>query len=89
MSGEGQQLEVLLACFEGHKRAGKLHSELGKKLEADGAKILDQAVFSVTPEGKVGVYDPRRTLAGTLIPALTWGLFGLIASGGSWRSLVL
>ena len=39
-------------------------------------------------KGKAQVYDPRRTLAGTLTPALTWGLFGLLA-GGSWKSLVI
>ena len=35
------------------------------------------------------VYDPRRTIAGTLTSALTWGLFGLAASGGSWISLAV
>jgi outer membrane lipoprotein SlyB len=33
------------------------------------------------------VHDPRQVLIGTLTPALTWGLFGLIASG--WLGLVI
>ena len=89
MSTGDAQLEVLLACFEGHKRAGKVHGTLGKKLEASGAKILDQAVLSVTDKGKAKVYDPRRVLWGTVLPAITWGAFGLLASGGSWKSLVI
>jgi len=88
MSSEDPQLEVLLACFEGDKRAGKVHHPLTKQLKADGAKILDEVVFAVTAKGKVRAYDPRRTVAGTLTPALTWGVFGLLASGGSWWSLV-
>ena len=34
------------------------------------------------------IQDPRRSLAGTLTPAVTWGLFGLLASGG-WSGLVI
>lgn len=89
MSGGDSQVEVLLACFEGHQRAGKAHHSLTKKLEADGAKILDEVVLTVSAKGKARVYDPRRTVAGALTPALTWGLFGLIASGGSWVSLLV
>ena len=89
MSTGGPQLEVLLACFDGHKRAAKVHGPLGKKLEASGAKILGQAVFSVTDKGTAAVHDPRRTLWGTVTPAITWGAFGLLASGGSWKSLVV
>ena len=33
------------------------------------------------------VYDPRRSMAGALTSALTWGVFGLLASGGSWASV--
>ena len=46
-------------------------------------------MLTVTPKGKARVYDPRRTVAGTLTPALTWGVFGLLASKGNWKSLVL
>jgi uncharacterized membrane protein len=89
MSGEDPQLEVLLACFEGHKRAAKVHHPLSTQIKADGAEILDEAVLTVTPKGKARVYDPRRVLAGTLTPALTWGVFTLLASGGSWASAVI
>ncbi len=48
--------------------------------------MLDEVVVKVNGKGKAQVDDPRRTLAGTLTSALTWGLFGLAASGGSWVS---
>ena len=38
-------------------------------------------VLKVNAKGRALVYDPRRTLAGTLTPALTWGIFGLLAGG--------
>ncbi len=88
----GQQpsrLCVLLVCFAGAKRASHVRSELDKGLRSSGADLLDEAVLKVNGKGNAQVYDPRRTLAGTLTPALTWGLFGLLASGGSWKSLVL
>ena len=80
---------MLLACFDGHKRAGAVHRPLGRQLKTEGGKILDEVLFTVTPNGKARVHDPRRTVAGTLTSALTWGLFGLVASGGSWASLVV
>ena len=49
MSGEDPQLEVLLACFEGHKRAAKVHHPLSTQIKADGTEILDEAVLTVTP----------------------------------------
>ena len=84
-----EQLCVLLVCFAGAKRASHVRSELGKGLRSGGADLLDEAVLKVNGKGKAQVYDPRRTLAGTLTPALTWGLFGLLSSGGSWKKLVL
>ena len=89
MSAGQPRLEVLLACFEDRKRAARVHRPLSKQIKADGAEILDEVVLTVTPKGKARVYDPRRTVAGTLTPALTWGVFGLVASGGSWVSLVI
>ena len=86
----GQQpsrLCVLLVCFAGAKRAAHVRSELGKGLRSSGADLLDEAVLKVNRKGKAQVYDPRRTLAGTLTPALTWGLFGLLAGG--WKGLVI
>jgi uncharacterized membrane protein len=82
------QLCVLLVCFSGAKRASHVRSELGNGVRSGGGTLLDEAVLNVSRKGKAMVHDPRRTMAGALTPALTWGLFGLLASGGSWRSLV-
>jgi hypothetical protein len=38
-------------------------------------------VLKITAKHKALIYDPRRTLAGSLTPALTWGIFGLLAGG--------
>ena len=81
------RLCVLLVCFAGAKRASQVRSALDKRLRSSGAVLLDEAVLKVNGEGKTQVYDPRRTLAGTLTPALTWGLFGLLAGG--WMGLVI
>ena len=89
---EGQQptrLCVLLVCFAGAKRASHVRSELGNGVRSSGGSVLDEVVLKVSRKGKASVYDPRRTMAGALTPALTWGLFGLVASGGSWKSLVI
>jgi uncharacterized membrane protein len=83
------QLCVLLVCFAGAKRASHVESELGRGVRTSGGSVLDEVVLKVSRKGKAMVYDPRRTLAGTLTSALTWGLFGLAASGGSWISLAL
>ena len=88
----GQQpsrLCVLLVCFAGAKRASHVRSELGKGVRSGGGALLDEVVLRVNGKGKAMVHDPRRTMAGALTPALTWGLFGLLASGGSWKSLVI
>ena len=87
-SEDDPPLEVLLACFEGRKRAAKVHHPLSKQIKAEGAEILDEAVLTVTPKGKARVYDPRRVVAGTLTPALTWGAFTLLGGGKGW-SLVI
>jgi uncharacterized membrane protein len=88
---EGRQpsrLCVLLVCFSGAKRASRVKSELGKGVRSGGGTLLDEVVLRVNGKGKAMVHDPRRTRAGALTSALTWGLFGLLASGGSWKSLV-
>ena len=72
---------VLLACFAGAKRAEKIHRELNKRIAKGGDAILDEVVVKVNAKRKAQVHDPRRTLAGTLTPVLTWGLFGLLAGG--------
>jgi uncharacterized membrane protein len=89
---EGQQptrLCVLLVGFAEAKSASHAKSELSKAVRSSGGALLDEAVLRVSRKGKAMVYDPRRTMAGALTPALTWGLFGLAASGGSWSSLVV
>lgn len=39
MSSQAPQLEVLLACFEGHNRAAKVHGPRSTQIKADGAEI--------------------------------------------------
>ena len=72
---------ALLACFAGAKRAAKIRRQLDKRIGQSGDAILDQVVLKVDAKHKAQVHDPRRTLAGTLTPALTWGIFGLLAGG--------
>lgn len=88
MSTAGPELEVLLACFQGRQRAARIRRALGGRITAGGEAILDEAVFRVSAKGKAQVYDPRRVVAGTLTPALTWGVFGWLASGG-WSGLAI
>jgi uncharacterized membrane protein len=85
------QLCVLLTSFAGTKtmRANRARPVIEEALRASGGRVLDEVVFEVDPKGKAHLYDPRRTLAGLLTSALTWGLFGLAASGGSLISLVI
>jgi uncharacterized membrane protein len=77
----GAELCVLLACFTGRKRAGKVRRQLDKRVGQSGDAILDQVVVAITAKRKARVHDPQRTLGGTLTPALTWGVFGLLAGG--------
>ena len=79
--GADAELCVLLACFAGPKRAAQIRSQLDKLIAGGGDTVLDQVVLKVDAKHKALVYDPRRTLAGTLTPALTWGIFGLLAGG--------
>jgi uncharacterized membrane protein len=83
------QLQVLLTCFDSHEEAGRVHHPLSREIKAGGATIFDEAVLKIMPNGKVRVYDPRRTIAGTVTPAVTWGVLGLLAGGGNWLSLVI
>jgi outer membrane lipoprotein SlyB len=84
-STAGTGLCVLLACFPGAKRAGKIRSELGQRIRRGPNKILDEVVLQVDARRRVHIYDPRKTVAGTLTTALTWGIFGLL--GGGWSGL--
>ena len=82
---------VLLACFDGPGTAGKARQPMDTELRSTGAVILGTSVLKVNAKHKASMHDPSRvlmgTLMGTLTPALTWGLLGLIGSG--WLSLVI
>jgi uncharacterized membrane protein len=88
MSSSDIQIEVLLACFDGHKHASKIHRPLDKKIKESGAVVLDQEVLQIDSKGKAQSSDPRRVVGGTLTPALTWGVFGFLAGGG-WSGLII
>jgi uncharacterized membrane protein len=81
------RLVVLLACFSGRRVAGQVRSEILQRLETDG-RLVDDVLLEVDAKHRARVHDPRRVAAGTLTPALTWGLFGLVA-GGDVRGLVI
>ena len=87
-SVDDPQLEILLACFEGHKRAGKSRRQLGRRINGGSGAVVDEVVLSVNHKGVVHTSDPRRVVSGTVTPAVTWGLFGLLASGG-WSGLLI
>lgn len=89
MSSTDPVLSLLLVCFNGRATAAKHRRPLVEQLIDDGAVVLDQAVLGASARRKVRVYDPRRTLAGALTPALTWGLLGLLASDGSVAGLLV
>ena len=72
---------LLLACFADAKRAGKVRRQLDGQIAQGDDAVLDQVVVRINAKHKVQVHDPRRVLAGTLTPVLTWGLFGLLAGG--------
>jgi hypothetical protein len=76
---------VLLACFGGPKAAAKARGPLEDKLRSGGDAVL--TVLTVNHKHKASVHDPRRLVAGTLVPLVTWGLFGLVANG--WHGLVI
>ena len=82
---------MLLACFAGSDRAAEIRRRVDKQIRDDGDAILDEVVVRINAKHKVRVYDPRRTLAGTLTSAVTWGIFGLLAGGlrglGIWAIL--
>src|SRR5262245_59371705 len=79
--GAGTQLCVLLACFAGPKRAVKIRRQLNERITQGGDAILDQVIVKVNAQYRALAYHPRRALAGVLTPALTWGVFGLLAGG--------
>ena len=58
---EGQQptrLCVLLACFDGAKKAHDVRPVLEKELRSAGGRVLDEVVLKVSGKGKAQIYDP-------------------------------
>ncbi len=82
-----KRLTLLLACFADPKGAGLARHTLGGGPGPHDEDFLDSVVFKVNGKHKASVHDPRRVLIGTLTPALTWGLFGLVANG--WVGLLI
>jgi len=75
------ELHVLLACFGERKGAAEGHARLDRLIAQGDCEILDQVVVRVNSRRAARVSDPRRTLAGSLTAALTWGVFGFLAGG--------
>jgi len=86
---KGNRLCVLLTCFDGSKSASKVRKSLDKRIKTGGNVILDEVVLRIDGKRKVQIYDPRKTVAGILTPALTWGVFGLLTSAAPLRGLTI
>src|SRR5690349_14397135 len=84
--GSGSELTVLIACFAGRKTAGRNRRSLAKAMRATGAILLDTTVIDVDEKRTARTHSPRRVLAGTLTPLLTWGVCGLLTGG--WVSAI-
>src|SRR5262249_39122105 len=84
-----KQAAGALFCFDSENAAAKARKPFEAKLGAGGDNVLRTA----HPEGEgkrpASVHDPRRVLAGMLTPALTWGLFGLIAGTNKVESTII
>jgi hypothetical protein len=79
--GGSSELTVLIACFSGRKAAGRNRRSLALALRSTGAVLLDTTVIDVDEQHAARTHNPRRVLAGTLTPLLTWGLCGLLTGG--------
>jgi hypothetical protein len=84
----GRKLGILLACFGNDKAAAKARGPIEANVTSGGGHVLDSVVLKLDAKHKVSVYDPRRVAAGILIPAVTWGVFGWLASGGVRGALI-
>jgi hypothetical protein len=80
-SAGGRQLVALLVCFTARSAAAKAWRPLERQLRSNGNIVLDTTVLQVDQNGKASVHDPRRVLAGTLTPMVTWGVFGALTGG--------
>ena len=79
--GAVTELCVLLACFAGPRQAAKIYRQLDRRIGQSGDAVLDLVIVKINTKHRAQVHDPRRTLGGILTPALTWGIFGLLAGG--------
>lgn len=79
--GGSSELTVLIVCFAGRKTAGRNRRSLANALRATGAVLLDTTMIDVDEKHTARTLSPRRVLAGTLTPLLTWGLCGLLSGG--------
>src|SRR5689334_13889525 len=84
-----RQAAVALFCFGDEHAAGKARKPLEAKLGGGPHTILQTTILKVNAKHAASVHDPRRVLAGVLTPALTWGLFGLIAGTNKVESTIL
>jgi hypothetical protein len=76
----------LLTCFDGRKTAGKARHHLDSQLGSRGDTLLDTVVLQVNAKHKASEHDPRQVVAGTVVPFVTWGLFGLLLGSSGWVS---
>jgi hypothetical protein len=87
--GTRKQLGVLVMCFDGRKTAAQARRSFGRHLAAQGDSLLDSTVVEVNAKHKAFASDPHRVVPGTLVPALTWGLFGLVLGSSGWVSAII
>jgi hypothetical protein len=70
---------VLLTSFATRKGASGIHKHVEAELRSRGDTLLDSEIIEVNAKHKVTHHDPRRVWMSTLVAALTWGIFGLLA----------
>jgi hypothetical protein len=87
--GEKRQLGVLVMCFDSRRSARKARRSFEGQLGTHDDTVLDSTVVEVNAKHKAFGYDPHRLLPGTLVPALTWGLFGLVLGSSGWVSAII
>jgi hypothetical protein len=85
----GKSVALLLACFSGPREARKARHGIESGIGDAGGTVLETTILRVGKKQKASVWDPRRDLLGVLAPAITWGLFGLVAGTNKLLSLVV
>jgi hypothetical protein len=82
-----RQLGLVLACVADRNTAGKACHPLSNKLGSTSDEILDTTELQGRCPAQDIVHDLSRLWKGTAVVTLTWGLFGLAASG--WKGLLI